>query len=90
MTVSGETPRDWMAALADRVWARWRWLVVLVVLVFVLNNVVGLVVGTVGLIALANRIAGRLLKARTVLQQVRQIVTDPDDCREEVDRTGGN
>jgi hypothetical protein len=88
MTESGEVSRDWKGTIADWIWARWRWLIALVVLVFALNNLAGSVVGIVGLIALANRTAGRLLKARSVVQQVRQIVTDPDDFREEVERKG--
>jgi len=39
---------------------------------------------TQGLIAFANRIAGRLLGARRVVQQVQQIVGDPDDRGEEM------
>ncbi len=67
---------DWVAA-------RWRWLIVAVVLLFALNNFVGFVVGGIGLLAFANRIVGRVLKAQRVVQQVQQIVTDPDDLREE-------
>ena len=79
MTVPGETPRDWREALEDRVLARWRWLIVLVVFVFVLNNLAGFLVGIVGVLALANRIAGRVMNARRLAQQVRQIVADPSD-----------
>jgi hypothetical protein len=79
MTVSGEAPRDWKTSVADRIWARWRLLVVLVVVVFALNSLAGLVVGSVGLIAFANRITGRLITARRVVQQVREIVVDPPD-----------
>ena len=79
MTVPSETPRDWREALEDRVWARWRWLIVLVVFVFVLNNLAGFLVGIVGVLALANRIAGRVVNARRLAQQVRQIVADPSD-----------
>ncbi len=79
MTVPSETPRDWREALEDRVWARWRWLIVLVVFVFVLNNLAGFLVGIVGVLALANRIAGRVMNARRLAQQVRQIVADPSD-----------
>ena len=89
MTVSGDVSRDWREILGDWVLARWRWLVVVVVLVFALNNLLGLVVGAVGLTALANGVAGRLLKARRVVQQARQIVADPDDLPEEVDRKCG-
>ncbi len=79
MTVPSETPGDWMEALEDRVWARWRWLIVLVLFVFVLNNLAGFLVGIVGVLALANRIAGRVMNARRLAQQVRQIVADPSD-----------
>ena len=79
MTVPSETPRDWRVALEDRVWARWRWLIVLVVFVFVLNNLAGFLVGIVGVLALAHRIAGRVMNARRLAQQVRQIVADPSD-----------
>ncbi len=68
---------DWVAA-------RWRWLVVAVLLIFALNNIAGLVVGITGLIALANRVAGRALKARRVVEQVQQIVSGPDDPRDDV------
>ena len=79
MTTPTETPRDWKEAVEDRFWAKWRWIVALVVLVFVLNNLVGLLVGGVGLIAFANRIVGRALKAHRLAQQVQQIVADPPD-----------
>jgi hypothetical protein len=59
-------------------------LIVAVVLLFVLNNLVGFLVGSLGLIAFANRIAGRVLGAQRVVQQVRQIVSDPDDRGDEV------
>jgi hypothetical protein len=68
----------------DWVEARWRWLIVAVLLLFALNNLVGLVVGSMGLIAFVNGIVGRVLRARRVVQQVQQIVTSPDDPREEV------
>ena len=68
----------------DWVGARWRWLIVAVVLLFALNNLVGSVVGIMGLIAFANRVVGRVLRARRVVAQVQQIVTNPDDLREEV------
>ena len=84
MTTSGEESRDWKAILVEWVEARWRWLIVAVVLLFALNNFVGLVVGAMGLIAFANRVVGRLLRARRVVQQVQQIVTNPNDPREEV------
>jgi len=79
MTTPKETRRDWKEALDDRLWAQWRWLIALVVLVFVLNNLVGLMVGALGLIAFANRIAGRALRARRLAQHVRQIVADSPD-----------
>ena len=84
MTISGEESRDWKEFLTDWVEARWRWLIVAVLLLFAFNNLVGLVVGSLGLIAFANRIAGRLLGARRVVQQVQQIVSDPDDRGDEV------
>jgi len=79
MTTPKETRRDWKETLDDRLWAQWRWLIALVVLVFVLNNLVGLMVGALGLIAFANRIAGRALRARRLAQQVRQIIADSPD-----------
>ena len=84
MTISGEESRDWGEILADWVGAHWRWLLLAVVLLFAFNNLVGLVVGITGLIALANRVAGRVLKARRVVQQVQKMVNNPDDLREEV------
>ena len=84
MTISGEESRDWKEILMDWVGARWRWLIVAVVLLFALNNLVGSVVGIMGLIAFANRVVGRVLRARRVVQQVQQIVTNPDSFREEV------
>ena len=84
MTISGQDARDSKAKLGDRIGARWRWLIVAVLLLFVINNLVGLVVGSLGLIAFANRIAGRVLSARRVVQQVQQIMSDPDDPGEDV------
>ena len=84
MTISGEESRDWKEILVDWVEARWRWLIVAVVLLFAFNNLVGSVVGIMGLIAFVNRVVGRALRARKVIQQVQQIVTNPDDLREEV------
>ncbi len=84
MTISGEDPRDWKEILADWLGARWRWLIVAVLLLFAFNNLVGSVVGIMGLVAFVNRIVGRVLRTRRVVQQVQQIVTDPDDLREEV------
>ena len=84
MTISGEDSRDWEGKLGAWIGARWRWLIVAVLLLFAFNNLVGVVVGSLGLIAFANRIAGRLLGARRVVQQVQQIVSDPGDPGEEV------
>ena len=84
MTISGEESRDWKEGLVDWARARWRWLIVAVVLLFAFNNLVGLVVGIMGLIALVNRVVGRVLRTRRVVQQVQQIVSNPDDLREEV------
>ena len=72
---------DWVAA-------RWRWLIVAVVLLFAFNNFVGFVVGGMGLMAFVNGVVGRVLRARRVVQQVQQIVTNPDDLREEVRAKG--
>ncbi len=87
MTISGEDPRDWKEILADWLGARWRWLIVAVLLLFAFNNLVGSVVGIMGLIAFVNRVVGRALRARKVIQQVQQIVTNPDDLRGEVGPT---
>ena len=84
MTISGEESRDWKEILMDWVGARWRWLIVAVVLLFAFNNLVGSIVGIMGLIAFVNRVVGRALRARRIVQQVQQIVTNPDDLREEV------
>ena len=67
----------------DWVVARWRWLLVAVVLLFVFNKFVGLVVGGMGLMAFVSGVVGRVLKARRVVQQIQQIVTNPEDPREE-------
>ena len=85
MTISGEESRDWKEILVDWVEARWRWLIVAVLLLFAFNNLVGSVVGIMGLIAFVNRVAGRVLRTRRVVQQVQQIVTNP---REEVGPEG--
>jgi len=85
MTISGEDPRDWKEILADWLGARWRWLIVAVLLLFAFNNLVGSVVGIMGLIAFVNRVVGRALRARKVIQQVQQIVANPDDLPEEVE-----
>ena len=63
---------DWVAA-------RWRWLLVAVLLLFAVNNLVGFVVGAMGLLAFANGLIGRALAARRVVQQVQEMVADPDD-----------
>ncbi len=83
MTISGQDSRDWGEKLGAWIGARWRWLVAGVLLLFALNNVVGMVVGFLGLIAFANRIAGRLLGAQRALQQAQRIVSDLDDSGEE-------
>ena len=85
MTISDEESRGWREILVDWVGARWRWLIVPVVLVFAFNRLAGLVGGILGLIAVANRVVGRALRARKVIQQVQQIVANPDDLREEVE-----
>ncbi len=84
MTISGEESRDWKEILVDWIAARWRWLIVAIALLFALNNLGGSVVGIMGLIAFANHVVGRVLRTRRVVQQVQQIVTNPDDLREEV------
>ena len=66
---------DWVAA-------RWRWLLLAAVLLFAVNNLVGFVVGAMGLLAFANGLLGRALKARRLVEQVQEIVTDPDELRE--------
>ncbi|MEE2905751.1 MAG: hypothetical protein VX801_05070 [Gemmatimonadota bacterium] len=83
ITTSGEESQDWKETIADWVGARWQWLIGAVLLLFAFNNLAGLVVGITGLIAFANSIVGRVLRARRVVQQVQQIVTNPDDSREE-------
>lgn len=83
MTISGQSSQDREGRLGAWVRARWQWLIVAVLLLFALNKLVGGVVGAVGLIVFANRLAGRLLAARRVVQQVHQVVSDPDDSGEE-------
>jgi hypothetical protein len=83
MTISGEESRDWGEILMDWVAAQWRWLLAAAVVLFALNNFVGFVVGGIGLMAFLNGLIGRVLRARRVVQQIQQIVTDPDDVREE-------
>jgi hypothetical protein len=53
-------------------------LILAVLLLFAFNNLAGLAVGIMGLMAFANRVAGRVLAARRVVQQVQEIVADPD------------
>ena len=84
MTTSDQESRDWGGKLGAWLGARWRWLVGAVVLLFVLNNLVGIIVGAVGLIFFANRIVGRLLAAQRVVQQVQQVVGDADERGEEM------
>lgn len=88
VTASNDEPRDWKEALEDRVWARWRWLLVAVLLLFALNNLAGFVAGAVGLIAFANRVTSRLLKAKRVVQEVRKVVAEPGTGGE-AERKGG-
>ena len=79
MTTSPEESRHWMDTVGDWLWARWRWLIAGVALLFALNNLAGLVVGSLGLIAFLNGVLGRVLKAKRVVQQVQRMVTRPDD-----------
>ena len=74
MTISGEESRDWKEILMDWVGARWRWLIVAVVLLFALNNLVGSVVGIMGLIAFANRCR------RPCSEGAESSSTGPTDC----------
>ena len=66
MTISGQDSRDWEEKLGAWIGARWRWLFVAVLLLFALNNLVGLVVGSLGLIAsrVIDRILTHLRRAR--------------------------
>jgi hypothetical protein len=84
MTDSDQNSRDWEGRLTAWIGARWQWLILAVLLLFAFNNFVGVAVGAVGLIAFANRITGRLLGARRVMQHVQQIVSDSDDRGEEM------
>ena len=84
MTISGEESRDWRESLVGWVEAQWRWLILAVVLLFAFNNLVGSVVGFMGLIAFVNRLVGRALRARRLVQQVQEIVTKPEELRGEV------
>ncbi len=70
---------DWVM---DWVAARWRWLLVAAIVLFAINNLVGFVVGAMGLLAFANGLIGRALKARRLVEQVQQIVAEPDDLPE--------
>ena len=83
MTASDQNSPDIGERLGAWLGARWQWLVVAVVLLFALNNLVGIVAGAVGLIAFAHRISGRLLGAQKVVEQVQQMVSDPDDSGDE-------
>jgi hypothetical protein len=85
MTISGEKSRDWKETLVDWVGSQWRWIVAIIVLLFAFNRIAGLVAGLMGLVALINRVIGRAMKMRTVVEQVQQIVTNSDDLREEVE-----
>ena len=82
MTISDERPRDWKEDLVDWVGSQWRWILVVIVLLFAFNRLAGLAAGLMGLIALVNRIVSRAMKMRKVVEQVQQIVTEPDDLRE--------
>ena len=82
MTISGEKSRDWKETLVDWVGSQWRWILVVIVLLFAFNRLAGLVAGLMGLVALINRVVGRAMKMRKVVEQVQQIVTEPDDLRE--------
>ena len=83
MTISGEKSRDWKETLVNWIGSQWRWIVAIIVLLFAFNRLAGLVAGSMGLIALINRVVGRAMKMRTVVEQVQQIVTNSDDLREE-------
>jgi len=43
---------------------------------------VGFVVGAMGLLAFANGVIGRALKPRRLVEQVQQMVAEPDDLPE--------
>ena len=57
MTISGEDSRDWEGKLGAWIGARWRWLIVAVLLLFAFNRLVGVVVGSLGSIARLGRYA---------------------------------
>lgn len=83
MTAPDQESRDLGEKVGAWLGARWQWLVLVTVLLFALNNLVGIIVGAVGLILFANRIAGRLLAAQRVVQEVQQVAGDSDDRGEE-------
>ena len=85
MTIQSEESQDWKETLADWIGARWRWLVVIVVLLFAFNHLAGFVVGIMGLTAFVNRVVGRALSTRRVVRQVQQLVTDSDDFDEDAE-----
>lgn len=72
--------------LSAWIWARWRWLLAGVVLLFILNNLAGIVVGAVGLVAFANRIVGGVLGGLRAVQQVQEIVGGPEEGRSREER----
>lgn len=74
--------RGWEERIGAWLGARWQWLVVGVLLLFALNNFVGIVVGAVGMLAFAHRIAGQLLGAGRVVAQVKEIVGDRESDEE--------
>lgn len=82
MTGTPETQPDWKEALGDRIWSRWRLWVVIVVVVFALNNLAGLLAGGLGLIAFAHRITGRALMARRLVEQTRRVLSDSDEVQD--------
>ena len=89
MTIPGDAPRDWKETVGDWLWARWRWLAVAVVLLFALNNLAGMIAGAVGLISFLGRFSGRLLAARRMAEEVRQVVSGPDGQGEDPKRKRG-
>lgn len=83
MKNSNQNAADWGERVGAWLGARWQWVILAILLVFALNNLVGVVAGAVGLLLFANRIAGRLLGAGRVVRQVREIVIEPDGSEEE-------
>ena len=79
MTNSSEESRDWTDVVADWVSARWRWILAGIVVLFALNNFAGSVVGLTALIAFGNRLVGRVLKARRVVQQIQGMIDESDE-----------